>query len=131
MFKTSLVTSCLLAGSAIVLGALGAHALKPIFGPELIQSFETGVRYQFYHAVAMFLLGLYAVQFKTSIRVIYSLFTLGTLLFSGSIYALCFLKSEGHIGLGGLGILTPIGGVLFIAGWLVWLWQLVKLPNAD
>lgn len=129
MYKTSLVTSCLFAGTAVVLGALGAHALKPILGPELIQSFETGVRYQFYHAVALFLVGLYAAQFKTNIRVIYGLFTAGTILFSGSIYALCLLKSEGHIGLGGLGILTPIGGVLFIGGWLLWLLQLIKLPK--
>jgi uncharacterized membrane protein YgdD (TMEM256/DUF423 family) len=106
------------AGLGTIIGAFGAHYLKTVFTPEQLVSFETGVRYQFYHAFAILICGALASennQKKLAQTAI--LFAIGILLFSGSIYALMLLKSKGVIGLTGLGILTPIGGVFFIAAW--------------
>lgn len=125
MHKTSMIWGSLFCMTAIMLGAFGAHYLKQVFTPELLVSFETGVRYQFYHGMALLFVGLagtYLSRFKHTM--VYS-FIIGTLLFSGSIYALCILKSQQQIGLSGLGILTPIGGILFILGWGILCWSLI------
>ncbi len=127
MYKSALISATLFAMFGIILGAFGAHALKPILGPELLGSFETGVRYQFYHAVALFLLGIYGKVFHKKINIVFILFVCGIILFSGSIYLLCLLKSAGGIGLGGLGILTPIGGILLVLAWAIWCIQIVNL----
>lgn len=127
MYKSALISATLFAMFGIILGAFGAHALKPILGPELLGSFETGVRYQFYHAVALFLLGIYGKVFHKSISIVLILFICGIILFSGSIYLLCLLKSAGGIGLGGLGILTPIGGILLVLAWAIWCIQIANL----
>ena len=120
MYKPALLAGTLMAMLSVIFGAFGAHALKQIFSAELLQSFETGVRYQFYHAFALLFVSLLPSYVETkTLRGIYFCFLLGILLFSGSIYALCFLKSTVNIGLGGLGILTPVGGLIFIAGWFL------------
>lgn len=118
MYKPAAISGVIFACSAVILGAFGAHYLKTIFTPDLQSSFDTGVRYQFYHALALLLVGL--TRFAQPQAPVWPtrLWIAGILLFSGSIYILCWLKSTAHIGLGGLGILTPIGGLLFIAGWL-------------
>lgn len=121
MYKTSIAWGVVLCASAVILGALGAHYLKAIFTAPLLQSFETGVRYQMYHGLALIALGIYAKFFHQSIKWIFVLILSGTLLFSGSIYILCIFKATMDIGLGGLGLLTPIGGVCMIIGWLLWL----------
>lgn len=126
MHKPSLLSGIALAMMSVILGAFGAHYLKTIFTPELLSSFETGVKYQMYHSLALLALGLYAHLSGHSVKVISILFLAGILLFSGSIYILCFLKSNMQIGLGGLGILTPIGGLLLIAAWLLWFIQAMK-----
>lgn len=127
MFKPALLSGALLAMLAVIFGAFGAHYLKTIFTPELLSSFETGVRYQFYHAFALLFVGLYAQQNNSKqIRTIFLCFLIGVILFSGSIYLLCFFKSADIIGLSGIGILTPIGGVCFIAGWLLLLISILK-----
>ncbi|HQW47325.1 MAG TPA: DUF423 domain-containing protein, partial [Chitinophagaceae bacterium] len=89
-------------------------------------SFETGVKYQFYHAFALLFMGIYAKTKGRNVKIITMLFAFGILLFSGSIYLLCIMKSTMHIGLGGLGILTPIGGLLMIAAWLMLLISVVR-----
>ena len=101
----------LLAVTALALGAFGAHALENIVSPERLDTFETAVRYQMYHGLA--LLAFAALPFKAPLA--NSLILLGTLIFSGSLYALVMLN------LPVLGAITPIGGVLQIAGWLVFL----------
>jgi hypothetical protein len=127
MYKPALLSGALLAMLAVIFGAFGAHYLKSIFTPELLSSFETGVRYQFYHAFALLFVGLYAQQNNSKqIRTIFLCFLLGVILFSGSIYLLCFLKSADIIGLSGIGILTPIGGVCFIAGWSMLLMSVLR-----
>lgn len=117
--KKAIIIGSLLAGSAVILGALNAHTFKKIFDASTLQSFDTGVRYQMYHALAILIFGAFGafLSNKTTQRIIY-LFTLGTFLFSGSIYALCALKSNGIIGLKGLGALTPIGGLILISAWV-------------
>lgn len=125
MSKISLITGAVACFLAVIFGAFGAHYLKTIFTADLLQSFETGVRYQIYHGFALIGLGLYA-QGSQKIKAIYIFFLLGIILFSGSIYVLCFLKSQAQIGLGGLGILTPLGGLSFLFAWLLWLRDMVK-----
>lgn len=104
---------------AVVIGAFGAHALKPLLTPELADSFETAVRYQFYHALALLAAGILYERFPSGwIRAAGWLFSIGIVLFAGSIYLLIYLKATASIGLGGLGIITPIGGTAFIFAWL-------------
>lgn len=131
MHKSSLSLGIFFAMTSVILGAFGAHYLKTIFTPELLQSFETGVKYQMYHGLALIALGIYAGSNKKGIQPIFISFLLGTLLFSGSIYILCMLKSNLQIGLGGLGILTPIGGIALIVGWGIWLVQIIKSPKNE
>jgi uncharacterized membrane protein YgdD (TMEM256/DUF423 family) len=120
MYKPALLIGVCMAMLAVVLGAFGAHYLKTIFTPDVLQSFETGVRYQFYHAFALLLVGTLGAYLPgKSLQRISVFFTSGIVLFSGSIYLLCYFKSTGSIGLGGLGVLTPIGGVCFIVGWIM------------
>jgi uncharacterized membrane protein YgdD (TMEM256/DUF423 family) len=110
----------LFAALATIIGAFGAHYLKSIFTPEQLLSFETGVRYQFYHAFAILICGILASHYdvKKLVRTAI-IFAIGIVLFSGSIYALMLLKSQGVIGLKGIGILTPVGGLFFISGWIM------------
>lgn len=115
--------------TAVILGALGAHYLKSIFTPDLQSSFETGVRYQFYHGTALLLLGLYAQVFQREMKGTFLWMLTGVLCFSVSIYLLCLLKSNGLIGIKGLGIVTPLGGILMIGGWLMWLRDILKLSS--
>lgn len=109
-----------------MLGAFGAHKLKEI-APESVNTFQTGVQYQMYHAFALILAAI--VFEKVSSKYIvwsgYS-FLIGILLFSGSLYALSLLKATGEVGLGRVGVITPIGGLFFIAGWLFFLLAVLK-----
>lgn len=117
-YRPALVSGTLSAALAVVLGAFGAHALKEVLSPESLNTFETGVRYQIYHSFALLTVGLlYAFWPVKALRMATILFIVGIVLFSGSIYLLVFLKNAG-VGLGPVGILTPIGGLFFIAGWL-------------
>lgn len=129
MYKTILVSGAVLAMTAIILGALGAHYLKSIWAPDVLASFETGVRYQFYHGLALIMLGLYAHLFQRKSGWVFPLMLTGVSCFSFSIYLLCWLKSNGTIGLSGLGILTPVGGVLMIIGWFLWIADMFKLSS--
>jgi uncharacterized membrane protein YgdD (TMEM256/DUF423 family) len=97
---------------AVALGAFAAHALKARLEPQLLVTFETGVRYQMYHALALVALGLLAERGATAWHFASgALFVAGTLLFSGSLYALALS------GVRWLGAITPFGGVAFLAGW--------------
>jgi len=105
------------AALAVILGALGAHALKTVLPEAQLASFETAVRYHLYHAFAILMTAIIGLQLKVSLQVTLWLFALGTLLFSGSIYLLATIPLHGLEGLRALGPVTPIGGVLLIAGW--------------
>lgn len=119
MHKPALTSGALLAGMAVILGAFGAHALKQVLQPEQLVTFETGVRYQFYHSFALLAAGIMYSTFPfRQIKWASNCFLTGIILFSGSLYALTMLKMSGEVGLGGVGIITPIGGLFFILGWI-------------
>jgi uncharacterized membrane protein YgdD (TMEM256/DUF423 family) len=98
---------------AVAIGAFGAHALKDILTANArLETYELAVRYQFYHALALLLLGCIMNQYSSKLLRYAGLsFVVGTLLFSGSLYVLSFT------GIGKLGAITPLGGVCFILGW--------------
>lgn len=127
MYRTALITGTLFAGLAVALGAFGAHALKDVLTEAQHQTYETAVRYQFYHSFALLFTGVVYRWCQTrEVRLAAIFFIIGILLFSGSLYLLIQLKASGSVGLGGLGILTPIGGLFFIAGWLMLLFTFIK-----
>jgi uncharacterized membrane protein YgdD (TMEM256/DUF423 family) len=127
MYRPALISGALLAGIAVILGAFGAHALKEILAPDQLQTFETGVRYQFYHSIAMIFAGIIYSSFPfRQVKYAYAMFVTGIILFSGSLYALTMLKANGVVGLSGIGIITPIGGLCFILGWLMLLLGIAK-----
>lgn len=111
---------------AVLLGAFGAHALKAILSPEKLQSFETGVRYQFMHALALIALSIYRQQNKADhslnkgIQWTSRFFIMGIFLFCGSIYGLAILSVTYPDGTILLGPITPIGGLCFMLGWANW-----------
>ncbi len=100
-------------GLAVALGAFGAHALKARLTLEQLATFETGVRYQMYHALALLAVALAMARVPSTslLNAAGWLFVAGTLLFSGSLYLLCFTRKRW------LGAVTPFGGLAFIAGW--------------
>lgn len=98
---------------AVAAGAFGAHALKARLAPEMLQVFETAARYQMYHALALLAASFATTQANRALALWAArLFLLGTVLFSGSLYALALT------GLSSVGIVTPIGGAAFMAAWL-------------
>jgi uncharacterized membrane protein YgdD (TMEM256/DUF423 family) len=120
--RTTLLTGAVMAALAVAVGAFGAHGLKQILA-ETGRSdvFETAVRYHFYHALALLLNGVLMNQFASPAgRYTSLLFTLGIVFFSGSLYVLSLT------GIGVLGAITPVGGVLFIAGWICLLLSVYK-----
>lgn len=120
MQQRILTIAAILTALAVALGAFGAHGLKELVPPNSLLTYETGVRYHFYHAFGLFLTGIlansYPTKQKTWLRTAW-LFGLGILLFSGSLYTMVFAKSAG-LTLNWLGAITPLGGVCFILGWL-------------
>jgi len=111
--KLALILASLYGMSGVILGAFGAHALKDRFTPDQLVSWETGVRYQLFHAVALLVVAL-LLDKGLSLRPSVVLFAVGTFLFSGSIYLLCF-----EAGIKGLWAVTPLGGLCLILGWAV------------
>ncbi len=114
------------AAFSVMLGAFGAHALKSMVSSEKLQIFETGVRYQFMHALALIALSLYGSQHKINVASQKGIgwaarfFMVGTLFFSGSLYILTLLSPADHPLIRYIGPLTPLGGLCFILGWLNW-----------
>ena len=99
---------------AVALGAFGAHGLKAIISPEMLEVYKTGVQYQFYHAFALLIVGI-LMNFSQSKALTWSayLFITGIILFSGSLYLLAIS------GVKALGMITPFGGITWIAAWLL------------
>lgn len=119
MYRQALVSGTLLAALAVILGAFGAHALKALVTPDKLLVFETGVRYHFYHSLALLATGIIYSHFPAKqLRLATGLFITGIALFSGSLYGMVFVSISGG-SLGPLGIITPIGGLFFIAAWIM------------
>ena len=127
MHRGFLVTAAIIGALSVVLGAFGAHALRKYVSAEAVGTFETGVRYQFYHCFALFIVGILYDRFPVKWMTWsgYS-FIIGILLFSGSLYLLTALHSTEQVGLKKAGIITPIGGLFFIAGWFFLILSLIK-----
>jgi len=118
MERKIIITAALFGMLAIILGAFGAHALKAILTPEQLTSFETGVRYQMYHAFFLFFVASRKKLTLKAQKVIYNLVLAGVLFFSGSIYLLT-TKNVTSVDFKIIGFVTPIGGLLLIFAWLV------------
>lgn len=116
-----LVIGAALAALAVILGAFGAHGLKQVLSAESLTTFETGVRYQMYHSLAILALpALMMYSHAQWLNRVALCFILGCLMFSGSLYALAMT------GVKWFGPITPLGGVFFIAGWGILVVALVK-----
>ncbi len=112
--------------TGIILGALGSHAFKQVLTPDKLVSFETGVRYQIYHAIVLLVLGFF-LSFSTPLERWSALsMMIGTFLFSFSIYFLTF-ANHWNINLRFLGPVTPIGGLFLIAGWALLIVYFIKM----
>ena len=109
---------------AIIFGAFGAHALKKRLTNDQLQSFETGVKYQMYHAIVLLVLGYQLDTTATINSYIIYLIIIGTILFSFSIYALVLLNAKGKK-IKGLGLVTPLGGLTLVLGWVLLLLKYV------
>ncbi len=103
-----------LAAAAVGLGAFGAHGLRTTLAPEALEVYQTGVQYQFVHALGLIGVGLACTVWPASrwLRAAGALFIAGIVLFSGSLYALALT------GVRGIGFATPFGGIAFILGWI-------------
>lgn len=117
MDKKILFTAGILGMTAILFGAFGAHALKEVLTQEQLNTFETGVKYQMYHSLFLVFLGMNQSIVEKVKKQIFVLISLGTLLFSFSIYLLATMPVSG-VNFKPFGIVTPIGGLLLILGWL-------------
>jgi len=119
MHKNFLITAAFLGSLSVMMGAFAAHKLKEIFEPEILQVFETAVRYQVYHSFALLAVGMLYKEFPVR-QLVWAgnLFIAGIILFSGSLYVLCIVK---HFEVNALwvGAITPFGGACFIVGWLM------------
>ena len=121
MDRVFFATGCVSAVVAVALGAFGAHGLRARLGPDLLATFEIGVRYQMYHALGLLAVGLALSRWPSSAGVLAGwLFVAGTLVFSGSLYVLALSN------LRWLGAITPIGGLAFLAGWACLAWAALR-----
>ncbi|SEK91885.1 Uncharacterized membrane protein YgdD, TMEM256/DUF423 family [Aquimarina amphilecti] len=126
MNKTILITGGFAALLAVLFGAFGAHGLEKLVDKASIDSFETGVRYQMYHAIILIILGNMDVIQDVAKKRIFYFFLAGMILFSGSIYLLVMDEVLG-ISLSSIGFITPLGGLLLIFGWIFFIISLVKI----
>jgi len=117
-----IITASLFGLTSVIFGAFGAHALKKILNKDQLNSFETGVRYQMYHAIVLLAIGFSDNKIESYI---YWCFTLGIILFSFSIYGLVISDSKGKK-LKILGPITPIGGLLLASAWAMLLFKFLN-----
>jgi uncharacterized membrane protein YgdD (TMEM256/DUF423 family) len=111
-----IIVAALSGAVAVVAGAFGAHGLRVRVSPEQLSAWTTASQYHLLHSVVLLAIALYAAQSGVSIRLQGSLFSGGVVLFAGSIYLLVLTEQRW------LGPITPIGGLLLIAGWVSLLW---------
>ncbi len=115
MKKNFIIAAAILGALAVLLGAFGAHALKAVLTTEQLQTYETGVRYHFYHVIALLAAAILYKEYPTKLLVwAGNFFIAGVVLFSGSLYILSTTT-----GFKILGPVTPLGGACFITGWLL------------
>jgi uncharacterized membrane protein YgdD (TMEM256/DUF423 family) len=120
MQKFFLIIGTILGGLSVALGAFGAHGLKKLVPPETVATYQTGVQYQMYHALALLVLGVLADRYMSNF-VSYAgwLFLAGIVLFSGSLYLIVSMHAMNKDIPTSINLITPLGGLLFIAGWIL------------
>ncbi|MBU3010260.1 DUF423 domain-containing protein [Polaribacter vadi] len=126
MSQLALISGSIFGCLAIIFGAFGAHLLKKTLSTEQLQSFETGVKYQMYHAITLLVLGFNLDDTLTIDNYIVNAFIIGVILFSFSIYGLV-ISSAKNKKLKFLGPITPLGGLFLAAGWALLLYKYVVL----
>lgn len=124
MDKNIAITGMFVMAATIAIGAFGAHGLKELVDADALNTFEVGVRYQMYHALAILILGFVPTSLKVK-KIVFWFFIIGILFFSGSIYLLS-LNSILPFNAAKIGFITPIGGLMFIIGWIRWGYGLIK-----
>jgi len=125
MERKVILTALFMGMVSIVLGAFGAHALKNLLDPAALVTFETGVRYQMYHALFLLFLGTNnGIQEQTK-KIIFNFTVIGVLLFSGSIYFLA-TNALTSFDFKKIGFVTPIGGLLLIIAWTLLFWGILN-----
>ncbi len=124
MDKNIGITGMFIMAATIAIGAFGAHGLKNLVDAAALNTFEVGVRYQMYHALAIVILGFVPTPPKVK-KIVFWFFITGILFFSGSIYLLS-LNTILPFNAAKIGFITPIGGVLFIVGWVRWGFGMIK-----
>lgn len=127
MNKGVLITAALLGALSVALGAFAAHGLKEKINSQSLTVFETGIRYMFYHVFALLAVGILS-QFISSNFLVWSgwLFIAGIILFSGSLIALTFVLANNLASLRWIGAITPLGGLCFLAGWVLLAVAIIK-----
>lgn len=125
MNKRIVISGLVLFIVAIILGAFGAHGLKKHLTIEQLNSFEVGIRYQFYQAIALLIIGLNADKFKFTLNQFLLFSLLGILFFSGSIYLLS-IANIFNWNKAFIGPITPIGGIVLIINWSILSYKIVK-----
>lgn len=128
MNKGILITGAILGALAVILGAFGAHGLKNLVDAQSIKTFETGVKYQIYHALLLLLVGGNTLLSNGTKTTIMYLVIAGIILFSGSIYGLS-TNTLTSFDFKKIGFITPIGGALLIAAWCVLIYKFIQLKN--
>jgi len=128
--KTLLLLGAIFGVLAVIIGAFGAHTVSQFVTADTMQTYETGVRYQFYHVFALLALGILGSQCPPRLAAwAGGLFSAGILLFSGSLYAITAIKASGGAVTAAVGLMTPLGGMLFIAGWVVFLIAIANISR--
>lgn len=126
MHKGFIKTAALLGALAVLLGAFAAHGLKQILTLNTLQIFETAVRYQFYHVFALLAVGILFKEFPGKLmNWAGNLFVAGVIIFSGSLYLLCYVKHQ-EMTMNWIGAITPFGGAAFIGGWVMLFLAIIK-----
>ena len=122
MRKKFFTTASVMGALAVFLGAFGVHILKKLLPPETITIFETGVRYQFYHCFAILFVGLLYQKFHIK-QFVWAghCFIIGVIFFSGSLYAIALSRIGKTESMAALNAITPLGGLFFMAGWILML----------
>ena len=128
MNKIILVSATILGILAIVLGAFGAHGLKALISSESLQSFETGVRYQMYHAIVLLFIGTSTIFNSKTKKLLFYTIVFGLLFFSGSIYGLA-TNELSSFDFKRIAFVTPIGGLILIISWVIMLIFFLKLRS--
>ncbi|MAN29028.1 MULTISPECIES: DUF423 domain-containing protein [Mesonia] len=126
MQRNLLILGCVLGMLAVILGAFGAHGLKEVLSEESLTSYETGVRYQFYHAFLALIVANSSFFTSKTKNIVFYLILVGVILFSGSIYLLSTYALTG-VSFKSIAFITPVGGLLLILAWLLLFVNLLRM----